>query len=199
MQDPHTGTCVGLRLERLHTCLPGEAEHASLLLAEDAGSATHSSAAAKGSVQKQFAVEGLALYWQPGNLPAEGQGSVGEQVASPSSPQQHRQQNLPEQQQPQGDTQQQPQQGQGQQLQFYLLQPTNLVLHTSLQLTHPADAMRVHTAVVVHQLPLCLSARQAADALALADRLAWCAARNKYAALCPTGWRTSGSKTVPWR
>jgi hypothetical protein len=155
-------------------------------------------------VQKQFAVEGLALYWQPGNLraalPDEGQGGRQEQLPEPSSLQQQWQPNLPEQQQQQqGDTQQLPQQHQGQQSQSYLLQPTDLVLHTSLQLTHPADAMRVHTAVVVHQLPLCLSARQAADAVALADRLAWCAARSKYAALCPTGWRTSGSKTVPWR
>ena len=67
LQDPQTGISFGLTLAKLHTCLPSEAEHASLLLSEDAGVLAHSSAAARGSIQKQLAVQGLAVYFRPGS------------------------------------------------------------------------------------------------------------------------------------
>eukprot|EP00887_Chlorella_sp_A99_P007395 scaffold2.g7395.t1 len=106
-QDPETGTSFGLKLAMLHTCLPGEASHASLLLSEDAGVLAHSSAAARGSIQKQLAVQGLAVYWQPGH----GGGDVsshGARAAQPLlflKPPQQQQQQKQQQQQEEGEQQ----------------------------------------------------------------------------------------------
>ena len=65
LEDPATGTAIGLRLERLHTCLPGEAEHVSLLLNDQGGG----SEGGRRALQKQFAVDGVSLYWVPGAAP----------------------------------------------------------------------------------------------------------------------------------
>ena len=214
-QDPQTGTRIGLQLATLRTRLPNEPEAAaSFLLSEDAGVLTHSSAAARGSIQKQFAVEGLALYWQPGSGSSDSgsrcrsSSGSGEQLAaqpadvSPAkladaaaagrggltprrSPGRRPKPRRPP-------------------LHAYLLQPTDCDIHTTLQLSAPASAadgggIKVHAAMVVHHLPLSLSGAQAADMLLLSDRLAWVAARNKVAAYCPTGWRRFGPRAVPWR
>ena len=220
LQDPQSGTRIGLQLRRLHTCLPGEAEHASMLLSDDAGVLTHASAAARGSIQKQFAMEGLALYWQPGTGGGSGSGSAGVQPevgagaaerAGAASDDEGRPSGsgssaasdpLIEGRQPQAPPQLLPSQSP----QGYVLHPTDCVVHATLQLWPPASGgngssggMRAHVAAVVHRLQLSLDGRQAAAMLALGDRLAWCTAHNKYAAYCPAGWRRSGPRTVPWR
>ena len=165
---------------------------------------THASAAARGSIQKQIAIEGLALYWQPGSsssdrgdeqqatqLPGSSPGKASA-AASPSRLTPRRAHTLrPKPRRPP--------------LQAYLLQPTDCDIQATLQLSAPASAgdggggLRVHAAMVVHHLPLSLSGAQAADMLLLSDRLAWVAARNKVAPYCPTGWRQPGPRTVPWR
>ncbi len=214
MQDPQTGTRIGLKLSTLRTRLPNEPEAAaSFLLSEDAGVLTHASAAARGSIQKQFAVEGLALSWQPGSGSSNSSGRDGsssgrdeQQAAQPagSSPGSAaaaaagRGGLTPRRSPPRRPKPRRPP------LQAYLLQPTDCDIHTTLQLSAPASAadgggIKVHAAMVVHHLPLSLSGAQAADMLLLSDRLAWVAARNKVAAYCPTGWRRSGPRAVPWR
>jgi hypothetical protein len=218
-EDPQTGTRIGLQLATLRTRLPNEPEAAaSFLRSEDAGVLTHASAAARGSIQKQFVVEGLALYWQPGSSSSSGStvnrgsssGGGDEQQAAQldgSSPgtaataagaspgrltprRVHARRHKPRRPP----------------LQAYLLQPTDCDIQTTLQLSAPASAadgssggIRVHAAMVVHHLPLSLSGAQAADMLLLSDRLAWVAACNKVAPYCPTGWRQPGPRTVPWR
>jgi hypothetical protein len=188
LQDPQTGTCIGLQLSRLHTCRPGEAEHASLLLAEDAGVLVHGAAAARGTVQKQLAVQGLALYWQPGRdssddpedeirlAPAEEGGPHFIPTATAGAEQAPPRRHKPP---------------------TFILQPTDCVLHASLQLSAP-DGIRAHAAAVIRHLPLNLDGRQVADVFQLMDRLAWCSARTKFAAYCPSGWRRPGPRTVPW-
>ena len=185
LQDAESGTVLGVQLSRLHTCRPSDAEHASLLLSDDAGLRVHGSAAARGSIQKQFAVEGLAVYCQPRATAAPAGGAA--------APQQR------------PDKQQQPRQL------SYVLLPTDLVLHSTLQLSAgvggggdggaagTAGGMRVHAAAVVSHLELSLDGGQAADMLALSDRVAWCAARNRFAPYCPDGWRSPGPRAVPWR
>ena len=170
---------------------------------------THASAAARGSIQKQIAIEGLALYWQPGSSSSgSGDGGSGDEqqaaqlpgsspgkasaAASPSrlTPPRAHTLRLKPRRPP---------------LQAYLLQPTDCDIQATLQLSAPASAgdsgggLRMHAAMVVHHLPLSLSGAQAADMLLLSDRLAWVAARNKVAPYCPTGWRQPGPRTVPWR
>ncbi|PSC70464.1 Methionine gamma-lyase isoform A [Micractinium conductrix] len=184
-EDAESGTVLGVQLSRLHTCRPSDAEHASLLLSDDAGLRVHGSAAARGSIQKQFAVEGLAVYCQPRATAAPAGGAA--------APQQR------------PDKQQQPRQL------SYVLLPTDLVLHSTLQLSAgvggggdggaagTAGGMRVHAAAVVSHLELSLDGGQAADMLALSDRVAWCAARNRFAPYCPDGWRSPGPRAVPWR
>jgi hypothetical protein len=183
---------VGLTLRCLHTCKPGEAQPASLLLAEGEGVLPPGSPAARGSIQKQLAVEGLALYWEPGSAagPAgaaaaaqqrQGEGRGGDEQAGLGVGEGAGERGGAQQQEPR-----------------YVLQPTDAVLHAALQLSG-GDGARVHVAAAVPHLPLSLDAAQAADALALSDRLAWCAARNAHAAYCPTGWRRMGPRAVPWR
>lgn len=203
MQDPQSGTRISVQLRMLRTRLPGEAEASpSFLLSEDAGVLAHASSAARGSIQKAFAVEGLALYWQPGSSSSQGSGGTGgggggqAEAAAPASrpaspfqpaPRRKRRHKLP----PPPPA-------------AYLLHPTDIDIHTTLQLSAPGTAdgssgIRVHAAAVLHHLQLSLSAGQATDVLVLSDRLAWCAARNRVAAYCPEGWRGPGPRTVPWR
>lgn len=210
LQDPQTGTRLGLQLARLHTCRPGDASPTSLLLSDDAGLRSHASTAARGSIQKQFAVEGLALYWEPGRGPgagsSDGQAAAADQAAGLKlSPQRSPAKSpaklgLQASQQAQQPPSPPP---------SYVLHPTDFAVHCTLQLSGagaPADgsggggsSLRVHAAAVLHHLQLSLDAKQAADMVALADRLAWCAARNKHAAYCPDGWRQPGPLAVPWR
>jgi hypothetical protein len=154
-EDPATGRAFGLRLRRLHTRRPGEADHGSAMLAEDAG-AEHSSAAARGSVQKQFAAEGLSFYWQEEEGGAECAAPPGGEAAAPPGEERA------------------------------VLQPTDFTVHlTSQPGGREGGGLRVHAAAVVHALPLVLCAAQAADMLRCGDELAWLGARAKYAHLRP--------------
>lgn len=211
LQDPGTGARLGLQLSRLHTCRPGDASPASTLLSDDAGLRVHGSAAARGSFQKQFAVEGLALYWEPGSTPAGGSSSSDGSRTHDGSPSgleadqpaalmlsPAKSSALP------GSRALQQAQRLPQPAPAYVLHPTDFAVHCTLQLTGAAAAadgggLRVHAAAVLHHLQLSLDARQAADMVVLADRVAWCAARNRHAAYRPDGWRLPSSRTVPWR
>ena len=163
---------------------------------------THASAAARGSIQKQLAVEGLALYWQPGS--GGSSSGTGEPHSQPEG-------GVPASARGGAYT---PRGARGGRpaprrppLHAYVLQPTDCDIHTTLQLSAPSAAsgggggggIRVLAAMVVHHLPLSLSGAQAADMLVLSDRLAWAASRNRVAAYCPTGWRQPGPRTVLWR
>jgi hypothetical protein len=177
---------IGLQLERLSTCLPGQSEdHAAALLLDEEGGAAP---AGRGGIQKLFSIKGVAVYWHPGNgcrqasweaqAPSDtGAGSLA--AATPVPPL------------------------------AYVLHPTNCSIHSTLQLSAPTAAasgdsssgggMRVRAAAVVHHLRLSLDGQQAADMLALSDSLAWCTIRNKFAPYCPASWRQPGPRTVPWR
>ena len=219
LQDPASGTRVGLRLRTLRTRLPGEAEAApSFLLSEDAGVLAHSSAAARGSIQKGLAVEGLALYWQPGTGAAPAAGPAAEADGGAVQPE-GAQPEVAAGQAPRPDSPFRPAARRRRRAKpaappppsAFLLHPTDVDIHTTLQLSAPSSAadgdgsggggggVRVHVAAVVHHLQLSLSGAQAADILALSDRLAWATARNHVAAYCPAGWRARGPYAVPWR
>lgn len=207
-QDPASGTRVGLRLRTLRTRLPSEAEAApSFLLSEDAGVLAHASAAARGSIQKGLAVEGLALYWEPGT---GGPGGTAHAPASAGPVAGAAQPTEPTQPEAAGQARRRrrPKAAAAPPPSAYLLHPTDVDIHTTLQLSAPSSAadggdggggMRVHMAAVVHHLQLSLSGVQAADILELSDRLEWVAARNRVAAYCPAGWRARGPRAVPWR
>lgn len=59
--------------------------------------------------------------------------------------------------------------------------------------------MRLGVAALAARLELTLHRKQAAGALALADRAAVWALRSRYAALRPSGWRSDPGVRVPWR
>ena len=173
-----------MQLERLSTCLPGQSEdHAGALLLDEEGGAAP---AGRGGIQKQFAIKGVAVYWQPGNsgsseaLPeaqAPSEAGSASLAAAPLPPPLE-----------------------------YVLNPTNCSIHSTLQLSAPTTAaseggsssggLRVRAAAVVHHLRLSLDGQQAADMLALSDRLAWCTTRNKSAPYCPAGWRQLAGRSL---
>jgi len=187
--DPTTGRSFGFKLGKLHTCLPGEAEHASLLLAEDAGVAVHSSTAAKGSIQKQIAAEGIQLYWKLGNSTTmssitrsdtpssrlSGEEEEEEVAASPlldlppPSNKDGRQKTLDTND---SDTT------------WSVLHSTDIVLHVTSKI-NSTDPIKIHASAVVHSIPLAIRPCQMTDILHCTDQVNWTSARAKHSHLRP--------------
>lgn len=167
----------------------------SMLLAEDAGVAAHASAAARGSIQKQFALTGLSAYYRPGTAAAAGPDAAAPlhheagrhgRVHGASSSSSTRSS--------EDGTRPDP---------HTVLHPTKILIHLTSQpaaaalaaagKAGPGGGARVHAAALVHSMRVSLRPDQLADALLLADRVAWTAAQNRHAAFRSPGWRRPGA------
>jgi hypothetical protein len=187
--DPVTGRSFGLRMQRLHTCLPGEVEHPSALLADDAGVAEHASAAARGSIQKQFAMLGGSFYWIPAR-PSEDESSF-EAAATTCSPPAE----------PLSEAGHEEQKGgtgtdaaKKEEVAHELLRSTDCVLHiTSSPGSSAGSPRQVHASSIIYSLSLSIRKTQLADVVLFMDQLAWLTARSRHAALRPPGLQLGGS------
>lgn len=180
VQDPVTGRCFGLRLAQLHTCLPGETEHSSVLLADDGGVLAHSSAAARGSIQKQVAVDGIEFYWRIGESEAQVAGLE-------ESTEESTEESLPLEEESRHFWSEDELEEERTTKDWRVLHPTGIVVHMSSKIigSGGSDPIRVHAASVVHSLPVALRPCQLADMVRCGDQLRWTAARAKHAHLRP--------------
>ena len=182
IQDPVTGRCFGLRLAQMHTCLPGETEHSSILLADDAGVLAHSSAAARGSIQKQVAVDGIEFYWKAGE---------GNSGPAKESTEQEDSLREPEDVEEEETTRHFWSEDELEEEKLFkdwrILHPTGIVVHMSSKIlgSGGSDPVKIHAASVIHSLPVAIRPCQVADIVQCADQLQWTAVRAKYAHLRP--------------
>jgi hypothetical protein len=170
------GRKFGVMLRQLRTSLPSEAQHPSVLLADDAGVLAHSSAVARGSMQKQFVIEGGAFYWQPphsascrsstgiwsssrSSSSSSIGGSNGEGAESPAQPSKQQAQ-LPGQDGAAGAD-----------LSF-ILHPTDCVVQVASKMGtadgEDGEGLAVHAAAVVTELPLSIQSQQVGTGLGAA-------------------------------
>ncbi|KAG7670791.1 hypothetical protein KSW81_004224 [Nannochloris sp. 'desiccata'] len=184
--DPTTGRSFGFKLGKLHTCLPGETEHASLLLAEDAGVAVHSSTAARGSIQKQIAAEGIQLYWKVGNNISIN--NTGSSTASSSlsreggaSPLLH----LPP---PSNKDEIKTLDKDVSEIDWNVLHSTDIIVHVTSKIIGGGgtDPIKVHASAIVHSIPVAIRPCQLKDILGCVDQVHWTSARAKHAHLRPS-------------
>jgi Vacuolar sorting-associated protein 13, N-terminal/N-terminal region of Chorein or VPS13 len=215
--DPTTGRSFGVKLGKLHTCQPGETEHPSVLLAEDAGVAVHASTAARGSIQKQIATEGIQLYWKVGNessmntstppssrlVEDEGAAALPPPPLLPPSSINNGMRTLPNDI---DDTN------------WNVLHSTDVVVHVTSKIIGSGgrDPIKIHASAVVHSIPIAVRPNQIRDILRCIDQMNWTSARAKHAHLRPAAardWRAMWQyavnsvladlkgplKAAPWR
>jgi len=203
--DPTTGRSFGFKLGKLHTCLPGEAEHASLLLAEDAGVAVHSSTAARGSIQKQVAVEGIQLYWKVGkdntSIRITRSTSIPSSRLSGEEEEEEEGAACPLRDLPPSSTKDEDETraSDDSDTNWNVLYSTDIIVHVISTIIGAGgtEPIKVHASAVVHSVPLAVRPCQMKDILHCIDQVNWTLARAKHSHLRPPS--TSRDWRATWR